>query len=182
MTIALASIAVWRTLDAPNPILPQRTLKPKLQRRAPRSLERATCPRVIARSYPGIKPHALECDLRSTTKNFEEFREVVAHLERLVNEGTPLPRRRGRAQVLLARRLRPRVSESTGEYAASQEPDDPSEGSSTDRAPTDGHHRAIEVSEGISLEFKEELGVCWLQYEQNFLFAGGSTRNVRRPS
>ena len=106
-----------------------------------------------------IKLDALERELRSTTKRFEEFREVAAHLERLVNEGTPLPRRRGRGQVLLARRLRPRVSESTGEHAASQEPDDPSEGSSTDRAPIDGRHRVIEVSEGISLEFKEELGV-----------------------
>jgi len=85
-----------RAFDAPNPILPQRALKPKLQRRAPRSLELATCPRVIARSCLGIKLDALECELRSTTKKFEEFREVVAHLERLVNEGTPLPRRRGR--------------------------------------------------------------------------------------
>jgi hypothetical protein len=108
--------------------------------------------------------------LRSTTKKFEEFREAVARLERLVNQGTTLPRRRGRGQVLPARRLRPRVSETTGEHAASQEPDDPSEGRSTDRAPIDGHHRVIEVSEGISLEFKEELGVFWLQtnYEQHF--------------
>jgi hypothetical protein len=125
---------------------------------------------VIDRSRLGIKLDALECDLRSTTKKFEEFREVVAHLERLVNEGTPLPRRRGRGQVLPARRLRPRVSESTGEYAASQEPDNPSEGSYTDRAPIDGRRRVIEVPEGISLEFKYELGVFWLQrfYEQHF--------------
>ena len=55
-----------RAFDAPNPLLSQRALKPKLPRRAPRSLECATCPRVIARSHLGIKPFALECDLRST--------------------------------------------------------------------------------------------------------------------
>ena len=97
-----------------------------------------------------MKPDALECDVRSTTKEFEESWEVVVHLERLVNEGTPLPRRRGRGQFLLARRLRSRVADSTGEHAASQEPDDPSEGSSAGRASIDGRHRVIEVSEGIS--------------------------------
>ena len=115
--------------------------------------------------------------MRSTTKKFEEFREVVAHLERLVNEGTPLPRRHGRGQVLLARRLHPRVSESTGEHAASQEPDDPSEGSSTDRAPIVGRHSVIKVSEGISLEFKEELGVFWPQtYQMHFCRRLGKKR------
>ena len=109
--------------------------------------------------------------MRFATKKSEEFRDVVADLERLINEGRPLPRRRGRGEVFLARRLRPRVSESAGEgAAASQEPHDPSEGNSTDEVPVDGRHRVIEVSEGISLEFKEELGVRWPQkiYEQSF--------------
>ena len=63
----------------PNPILSQRALKPKLQRRAPRSLERTTCPQVILRNYPGMPLDALESELRSTTKKFEEFRGDVAH-------------------------------------------------------------------------------------------------------
>ena len=96
-------------------------------------------------------------------QNLEEFWDAAAHYERLINEGRPLPRRRGRGTVVLARRLRPRVPESAGEgAAASQEPHDPSEGSSTDEVSVDGRHRAIEVPEGISLEFKEELGVFFL--------------------
>ena len=85
-----------RSFESENPIVGDRVVKPTLQRRAPRSSECYTCPRVIAQSYPDGDRKDFESALRTTPDLFTEFLGAVRKREQMVNAGVPLPRRNKR--------------------------------------------------------------------------------------
>ncbi len=182
-----------RPFSMPNPIVAQRPFKPVLQRRAPRSRECATCPRVISKSYPAERNRDdFESSLRTSSKKMGDYLKAVLEYERLVNNGRPIPRSRGTQ----AHNRPTNAASSSGEgrlqqaFAAEAAPalakegpkgpcdggdgddgdGDPSAASSESEAPLDGPRRVVEVAEGTQLEFKEELGVFWLTavYEEHF--------------
>ena len=74
-----------------NPNDSQRAIKPTFQRRAPRSAECYTCPRVRRDSYPGHDD--FERELRSSGDLFNEFLGAVRKRAHMNNGGVPIPRR-----------------------------------------------------------------------------------------
>ena len=94
-----------RSFGMPNPIVKRRTLHPRLQRRAPRSLECVTCPKVLHQAWlqddedessNTQEKEQFERDLRANSDKFEAFTTSAAQYEQDRNDGVPLTRHRAR--------------------------------------------------------------------------------------
>ena len=134
--------------STPNPYEKQRCLKAFLPRRAPRSLECITCPKVLQTFVEDSEnKDTFERSLRSSNAKQAEWNAAVAELVRKVNAGEPIPRKRMRIAS---------VAGQAGDVGALADVDDVD-----DSELVDGDERCIQITDGITLEAKECLGIFW---------------------
>ena len=78
----------FREFSMDNPMLARRTLKPTLERRAPRSKECMTCPKVIGRTFPHeLDKAGLQEKLASSGPYLAKLHAAVGQYESLINSG-----------------------------------------------------------------------------------------------
>ena len=130
--------------STPNPNNLQRLTRPYLQRRAPRSLECATCPKVIRISYIDEDPEQLQVRLRNEPTVYNEFMHGVTDMEHRVNTGQPIPHPRRRRQN----------ASTDGQQGEDEDGDETDEASNVDAK----HNKIIEASLVANLKFEEIVG------------------------